>query len=103
MANARAQKRAKEVDKSAIVVLCQNKVKTDILTPATADFPWGISNQIQSSGTKHVLNSYVDHDNLYGAKVRSKFICVTEGQGAELSNYKVTDFALVPLLMEGLK
>ena len=62
---------------------------------AHSHFPWGISNQIQSSGTKHVLNSYVDHDNLYGAKVRSKFICVTEGQGAELSNYKVTDFALV--------
>ena len=83
-----------EVDKSIIVVLCEHAVKESLTTPATADFPWTISKGIHSTGTRHVLSSYVDHDNLYGATVRTKFTCVVEGQGSEFSGYKLVDLTL---------
>jgi hypothetical protein len=57
-------------------VACQLFVKEDLVAPATADFPWwGEVEVVQLNATDFEVRSYVDSENLMGAKVRTFFTC----------------------------
>lgn len=77
-------------------VRCEQAVTARLRSPATADFPYGLSFGVQKTGDRdYRLVSYVDSQNGFGAIIRSTFICEVQGAGDDLSGYTVTSLHLV--------
>jgi hypothetical protein len=93
-----AQRARALTDARAIVtVLCEREMNSRLRAPGTADYPFGLAANVQPLGDdRYRLLSYVDAQNAFGGQVRTSFICVVEGAGDELRNYKVTEFTISP-------
>lgn len=52
---------------------CEDTIKKSIPTPTTADFPYHYKWYKSKSPKQIEISSYVDYENIYGAKIRSKF------------------------------
>ena len=75
-------------------LVCEEAVKRRLKAPATADFPFGHSNQVRGVvgyTNRYRLSSYVDAQNSFGANLRTNFVCVVEGKGESLLNYKLIE------------
>jgi hypothetical protein len=57
-------------------VMAQGFVRKNLKAPATADFPWYSDEYVTDLGNQiFQVAAYVDAENSFGAKIRSKFIC----------------------------
>jgi len=64
------------------VMLCEDAVKNSLKTPATAEFPVITESKYQDIGNNtFVVASYVDNENVYGAKVRNNYNCTIKMTG----------------------
>jgi hypothetical protein len=74
-------------DERAAITACQNAVKMQLRSPASAIFPEssdaGYSEPIHLSATdgSWMWNNYVDSQNGFGAMLRSEFFCTVDPTG----------------------
>lgn len=69
-------KTSKEHTKLDAYCSAQNFVKKNLSTPATAEFHDSYDNCVkQENDTTFIVNSFVDAENVFGAKIRSGFSC----------------------------
>ena len=75
---------------------CTAAVRQRLADPAGGDFPlFSMASQVQHVGTeRHVLESYVDTTNAFGAAVRISYRCVVSGSGSDLAGYRVTNLEI---------
>lgn len=74
------------------IAMAKEMVKAELKAPSTASFPWDSSAYtITKSGNQYTVKGYVDAQNSFGAKIRSKFeACFTyEMEGAKYRIHKV--------------
>ena len=69
-----------EPTESEAVVVCQNFVRKRLRAPSTADFPW-LDRQVVRTRSAFHVHSYVDSENMYGAKIRTSWDCTVSRQG----------------------
>jgi hypothetical protein len=63
-------------DRTTLILLCQNAVMKTLKAPSTADFPWPGEETIVDHGAwRYTVQSYVDAQNSFGAKIRTPFRC----------------------------
>jgi hypothetical protein len=73
-------------------IQCKNFVKDSLKSPSSAEFPMSKGQNIGSN--TYVVNSYVDADNVFGAKLRKNFSCkikYTGGDEDDKSNWNLID------------
>lgn len=73
---------------STAVVMCKDFVKSSLVSPSTADFPW-LDHTVQKLGQgTYIVRSYVDAQNKFGAMIRANYSCEVKyrGQGDEFLN-----------------
>ena len=58
--------------------------ESELIAPATASFPWGLYGVTSLNRVVHQVNSYVDAQNSFGAKVRTYFSCEVPGFGDDI-------------------
>lgn len=63
-------------------------VKDELKSPSTADFPWADFNII-ATYDEIVVNSYVDAENTFGAKIRNHLKCYIDYNNADPISKKV--------------
>ena len=68
--------------------------ESELIAPATASFPWGLYGVTSLNRVVHQVNSYVDAQNSFGAKVRTYFSCEVPGFGDDISRYKIRKFLI---------
>lgn len=69
---------------------CERAMTAQLRAPGTADYPFGHVATVQAMGeNRYRLSSYVDAQNALGGEVRTPFVCVVEGTGDDLDNYRV--------------
>ena len=75
---------------------CMAAVQQRLADPAGGDFPlFAMASQVQHIGTeRHILTSYVDTTNAFGAAVRIDYRCVVNGSGSDLAGYRVTSLEI---------
>ena len=75
---------------------CTVAVRQRLADPAGGDFPlFSMASQVQHVGTeRHILESYVDTTNAFGAAVRLNYRCVVSGSGSDLAGYRVTSLEI---------
>lgn len=65
---------ASDSDKISAWTCAEKLVKDNLKAPSTADFPWYSEEYITPMGNnRFMVNSYVDAENGFGAKIRSNF------------------------------
>jgi len=65
--------------RAVVVTICEQAVTDRLVSPGTADFPFGHSQGVQEmGGNRYRLQSYVDSKNQLGALLRSTFPCTVE-------------------------
>jgi len=64
---------ADEEMKLSAWVYCQEAVRASLKSPRSADFPWKI--EVMRDGTDYVVNSWVEAENAFGAKLRTPYYC----------------------------
>lgn len=69
-------------------VFCKMLVKDELKSPSTADFPWADFNII-ATPDEIVVNSYVDAENTFGAKIRNHLKCYIDYNNADPISKKV--------------
>lgn len=76
----RKAKFIRESQDGDIAVVCsQQKVKSLLKSPSSADFPMNIGRSSTPLGeNKYLVKSYVDSQNSFGATMRTIFFCTTE-------------------------
>ena len=73
-------------------VLCEHAMTQRLRAPGSADYPFGHVSSVTKAGeNRFQLVSYVDAQNAFGAKLRTRFRCVVEGSGDKIENYKVVE------------
>lgn len=77
-------------------VLCEDRMKSGLKSPSSADFEtWS---QAKFDGkSSATLSSYVDAQNGFGARIRTRFVCkarYTGGDHSQLENWKIVDFVV---------
>jgi hypothetical protein len=78
------------------VVLCENAMTQRLRAPGSADYPFGhVSTVTRAGQNRFQLVSYVDAQNAFGAKLRTRFRCVVQGSGDDLKNYKVVELTVL--------
>lgn len=73
---------------STAVVMCKDFVKSTLVSPSTADFPW-LDHSVQKLGKgTYIVRSYVDAQNKFGAMIRANYSCDIKyrGKGDEFLN-----------------
>ncbi len=91
IANRKSPEEAANSADSGAIVACRNYVRNQLKAPATADFE-SVLDGIKTwnlGGGKYKVSSYVDSQNGFGAKVRTKFGCyaeTTDGQNFTVTN-----------------
>lgn len=90
-----------KADRSSMAYIqCQDFVKSRLKSPTSADFPSFSSATVSkpwADKQQYAVISYVDAQNSFGAKLRSKFICEIEwnGQSAtDIRNWKLNGLML---------
>lgn len=75
---------------------CTAAVRQRLADPAGGDFPLlTMASQVEHVGTeRHVLESYVDTTNAFGAAVRLNYRCVVSGSGSDLAGYRVVNLEI---------
>jgi len=64
-------------DKIGAFVMSQEFVKERLKAPSTADFPWYDESFVTDlGGGRFRVSAYVDAQNSFGAKIRSKYTCI---------------------------
>lgn len=83
-----SQQRASDSSVGAVVTVCENPMTNRLKAAGSADYPFGhVSNVESLGGDTYRLRSYVDAQNAFGAKLRTRFSCTVEGRGSEISGY----------------
>jgi hypothetical protein len=71
----------------------ESKIKDMLKAPSTADFPSYSERvgHVQRLGNEFTINSWVDSENSFGAKIRTKFSCkvIYEGDYVRLRDVKI--------------
>lgn len=62
---------------SMAIVLCKNKVRDRLKSPASADFPI-MDVKATRAGSTFTVSSYVDAKNAFGAEIRTHYTCVID-------------------------
>lgn len=73
-------------------VQCQNFVKEKLISPSTADFPFFDHYKKKIQGQMYRVQSYVDSQNAFGAKIRNKWDCKIQyikGDDADQDSWKL--------------
>ncbi len=63
-----------EVTVSNAYIISQEFVKSNLVSPATADFPWSYDNFVQDNDTTFWINGHVDSQNGFGATIRTNYL-----------------------------
>jgi hypothetical protein len=63
--------------------ICQERVSAELKAPSTADFPSYSEQAISHSGALWTVNSYVDAQNSFGAKLRTRYTCTARFNAAD--------------------
>lgn len=72
----------------------QDAVKEELKAPSTAKFPWDYESYVTDNGDgTYTVTSYVDAENSFGAKIRSKFRCIVHNEDGS-GNGTVTDLII---------
>lgn len=66
-------------------VYCEDWVTDRLKAPSTADFPTLPLKATKEGNDKYLVYSYVDAQNGFGAKIRTKFICETKCDSTDCS------------------
>ncbi len=92
----RATERATRAAATNTARACVAAVRQRLADPAGGDFPlFSMASQVRHIGTQeHVLESYVDTTNAFGAAVRLNYRCVVNGSGSDLAGYRVTSLEI---------
>jgi len=67
-------------------VMSQTFMKRRLKSPSTADFPWYTDSEVavkHRGGGVFLVNSYVDAQNSFGAKLRTHYSCTLKDNGNE--------------------
>ena len=79
-----------------IIANVQEEVKKQLMSPKSADFPWGfdeynITYQGESEDGLYMysVESYVDAENSFGAEIRSEYMCIIHVT-KDLKQYRAT-------------
>lgn len=63
-------------DRAEAVTVTQRWVKQRLKAPATADFAGVLDHQVIPAGKdQYVVSGYVDAQNSFGAKIRTRYVC----------------------------
>lgn len=62
--------------------ICQDKVRDGLKAPSSADFPAYDEAAVGHSRQQWTVRSYVDADNSFGAKLRTRYTCTLHFDGA---------------------
>ena len=70
-------------DLAGAFVASKEFVKKQLKAPATAKFPWGVSDQAVTylGDNRYHVKSYVDAQNTFGALIRTHYTCILRDQG----------------------
>ena len=93
--NLRERQERADSARGGTVVVCENRMTSQLRAPGTADYPFGHVANVQDLGNdRYRLRSYVDAENAFGGEVRTNFVCVVEvsGSGEDVSNYRIVEF-----------
>jgi hypothetical protein len=63
--------------------ICRERVSAELKAPSTADFPSYSEQAISHSGALWTVNSYVDAQNSFGAKLRTRYTCTARFNPAD--------------------
>ena len=77
-------------DEAGAVTACRQFVEARLVSPASADFPWGF--EADNVGPVWEYLSYVDSENRFGAKLRTNFRCLVEHTGR--GEYRLIDLQM---------
>ncbi len=80
-------------------IQCQSFVKRTLKAPATASFPSLDFNAFKGKDDRYIVSSYVDAENSFGAKLRSKFVCTIKlvspsGELADPASWELIDLKM---------
>jgi hypothetical protein len=80
-------------------IQCKEGVKSQLKSPASADFPWvPDSVSITKDGNGYVVRGHVDAQNSYGANLRAGWVCKIDysgsGDDADPNNWTFRDVVL---------
>jgi hypothetical protein len=80
-------------------VQCQDFVKRRLKAPATASFPSLDFSALKGNDDRYTVSSYVDAENSFGAKLRSKFVCTIKlvspaGDLADPASWELIDLQM---------
>ena len=67
-------------------VMSQTFMKRRLKSPSTADFPWYTDSEVSVShrgGGTFLVESYVDSQNAFGAKLRTHYLCELKDEGTD--------------------
>lgn len=80
-------------------IQCQNFVKANLKSPATADFPWFDFKYWNKPEQIYIIKSYVDSQNSFGAILRSTWHCkiqYNKGDDADSRNWELLELEILP-------
>lgn len=74
-AQAPAPRAAAQANPYTVWRVCQERISTELKAPATAEFPSYDERAITHSAALWTVDSYVDAQNSFGAKLRTRYSC----------------------------
>ncbi|HUP01022.1 MAG TPA: hypothetical protein VM737_05810 [Gemmatimonadota bacterium] len=72
---------AEEGETAEVWTYCTEAVKDRLVSPRSADFPWGFSDKVVQTGKRWKASSEFDAENRFGASIRHRFDCILEYEG----------------------
>jgi hypothetical protein len=76
-----------------VTTLCQYQMTARLRASGSADYPWDLVRGVHNvGGDRYRLQSYVDAQNAFGAKLRTHFACTAEGFATDLNGYEIVEF-----------
>ena len=98
MCTPKEEKEKKELEdvSRAALIHCRNAVKDRLKAPSTADIPLFDQRTTKIGENKFKVESYVDAQNSFGAKIRNNYTCEierigTEGENIDGKNWQIID------------
>ncbi len=81
--------------RAVTATLCEQRMTAGLRAPGTADYPFGHVAEVTAlSDNRHRLESYVDSENAFGGQVRTRFVCMVQGEGDDLTGYRIVQFVI---------
>lgn len=93
----RRRERELSTARAITATLCEQAMTSRLRSPSTADYPFGHVASVTPDGAsnRYRLVSHVDSQNGFGATIRTRFRCVVEGRGENMSRYKVVELVVL--------